>query len=237
MAELELGDLTVTVEQKNIKHVHLSVHPPEGRVMLAAPAHMDLDILRLYTLKKLPWIREQQRQFAAQPREQPRQYVEREDHYYRGQRYLLRIEERPGPAQVQVHPGYLLLRVRPGTTPVQRGVVLEAWYREQLRTTAQHLVTQWAPRLGVEVAFMGIKRMKTLWGSCQPARGRIWLNLELAKKPFDCLEYILVHELVHLLEPQHTPRFTQLMDTHLPAWQQRRQLLNQLPLAHREWGY
>ena len=229
---LRIRELRVQVVRKDIKNLHLGVYPPEGRVRVAAPLLVSDDAVRLAVIDKLTWIRRQQAQFAAQPRQSEREMVSGESHYFLGRRYRLRVHEQDAPARVALRGvASLDLFVRPGTAADQRRAVLERWYRAQLKALIAPLLTQWQPLLGVQAAAWGVKKMKTQWGSCNPATRRLWLNLELAKKPQQCLEYVVVHELAHLLERLHNARFVALLDQHLPQWQQARQLLNALPLG------
>lgn len=235
--KLQIGDLAVDVTQKDIKNVHLSVHPPHGRVSIAAPLHLSVSAIRAFAIGKLSWIRQQQRKLQEQERETPREYLDRESHYVWGRRCLLRVVERDTPPSVEWRHHRLVLAVRPGMDEGRRGKVLEAWYRDQLREEAKPLMAEWERRLGVRVDRVFIQRMKTRWGSCNPASHAIQLNTDLAKKPRECLEYILVHELVHLLEPTHNARFVALMGQFLPGWELRRDQLNRLPLRHADWTY
>lgn len=233
--QLLLGDVTAEVVFKNIKNVHLSVYPPTGRVRIAAPARMELETVRLFALSKLGWIRAQQRKVRAQPREPVREYLERESHYVWGERYLLEVREGRGAPKVELLPKALRLWVKPGSTPDARAALLEAWYRDRLREAAEPLIAAWQARLRVEVESLVVRRMKTRWGSCTPARRSIRLNTDLAKKPPVCLEYVVVHELMHLLEPSHNRRFVSLMSQHLPNWTAYRDELNRLPVRHENW--
>lgn len=232
---LTLGDLTVDVVLKNIKNIHLSVYPPTGRVRISAPARMELETIRLFALSKLGWIRAQQRKLQAQPRETPREYLERESHYVWGERYLLEIRECGASPKVELLHKTLRIWVRPQTSIDKREALLESWYREQLREAAAPLVAKWQAKLGVRVDEVVVRRMKTRWGSCTPARQAIRLNTDLAKKPPICLEYVIVHELVHLLEPTHNHRFVSLMGQHLPNWPAYRDELNCLPVRQGSW--
>jgi hypothetical protein len=234
---IELGKITVDVVRKDIKNVHLSVHPPEGRVRIAAPKRMSLDILRVFAISKLAWIQEQQAKLREQERETPRQYLDRESHYVWGKRYLLAVTESDEPPAVELEPRRLRLRVRPGTGEEKRRELVEEWYRQQLKAALPALLEEWQPRLGVTVERWFVQRMKTKWGSCNPRARTIRLNTELAKKPAECLEYIVVHELVHLLEPTHNARFVALMDRFMPQWQYHRQTLNRLPVRQETWSY
>ena len=233
--QLTLGDVTAEVVFKNIKNVHLSVYPPTGRVRIAAPARMELETVRLFALSKLGWIRAQQRKVRAQPREPVREYLERESHYVWGERYLLEVREGPSAPKVELLPKALRLWVKPGIAPDARAALLEAWYRDRLREAAEPLLAAWQTRLQVEVESLVVRRMKTRWGSCTPARRSIRLNTDLAKKPPVCLEYVVVHELMHLLEPSHNHRFVSLMNQHLPNWTAHRDELNRLPVRHENW--
>jgi predicted metal-dependent hydrolase len=236
-AALKLGDLAVEVVRKDIKNVHLSVHPPTGRVRITAPRHLSADAIRAFAIGKLGWIRRQQRKLQEQERETPREYLDRETHYVWGRRCLLSVTERDAPPSVEWRPHRLTLSVRPGTEALRRAEVLEAWYRDQLRAAAEPLVAQWQRRLGVRLERLFVRRMRTRWGSCNPRGRTIRLNTDLAKKPRECLEYILVHELAHLLVPTHNARFVAVMDRQLPGWAHRRELLNRLPVRHEDWRY
>lgn len=233
---LELGGLQVEVTRKAIKHVHLSVLPPDGLVRVAAPQGMALDTLRLFVVAKLAWIRAQQRKLQAQARETPREFLSKESHFLWGKRYLLDIRQADAAPVVSLTPRLLQLQVRPGTSPERCAEVLEAWYRQQLRAALPALLSRWEPLLGVKAGRVFVQRMKTRWGSCTPATRALRLNTDLARKPPECLEYIVVHELMHLLEPTHNTRFVALMDLHLPQWQQLRARLNRLPVRHEVWG-
>jgi predicted metal-dependent hydrolase len=235
--QLQLGDISVSVEFKDIKNVHLSVHPPTGRVTISAPSRMNLDTIRVYAVSRLAWIRQQQKKLRAQERETPRDYVDRESHYVWGKRYLLTVIEENAPPSVELKHSRMILRVRPGTDFLRRQAIVDGWYRSRLKEAAAPLIAKWEPRLGTEVARFFVQKMKTKWGSCNAASRTIRLNSELAKKPAECLEYIVVHEMAHLLVRRHDDRFIALMDTHLPSWRMIRQTLNSSPLAHSEWDY
>ncbi len=235
--QIDLGDIAVEVVFKDIKNIHLSVYPPDGRVRMAAPARMDLDTLRVFAVSKLPWIRQQQRKLLGQARETQREFLDRESHYLWGRRYLLRVVEEDAAPALLLTPGTLVLRVRPGTGEEKRQALVAEWYRQQIKEAAAELVAQWEPVLGVKARRIFVQRMKTRWGGCNTESRSIRLNTELAKKPRECLEYIVVHELAHLLERNHSDRFTALMDQYLPQWRQLRQLLNTEPLGHETWHF
>ena len=235
--QLTLGDISVEVMFKDIKNVHLSVHPPTGRVRISAPSRMSLDNIRVFAISKLGWIKQQQKKLQEQDRETPREYLDRESHYVWGKRYLLEVIEIDLPRSIELKHNRLLLRVRPGTDETRRQALVEGWYREQLKTAVPPLIAKWAPLMGVKVNRFFVQRMKTKWGSCTPGAGNIRLNTDLAKKPPECLEYIVVHEMTHLLEPTHNDRFRALMDRFMPKWQFYIEQLNRLPVSHEDWGY
>ena len=236
--EITVSGLEVQVIRKAIKNLHLGVYPPNGRVRVAAPLRVSNEAVRLAVVGKLGWIRRQRSKFQEQTRESQREMVSGESHYFLGRRYRLRVIDHEGAGRVVVRNRRTLeLHVRRQSGQVERERVLQRWYREQLRELIPPLLTKWAVILGVQPAAWGIKRMKTKWGACNVDAKRICLNLELAKKPAQCLEYIVVHEMMHLLERHHNDRFISLMDQHLPHWRWHRQELNAAPLAHDTWSY
>ncbi len=234
---LTIGGLTVDVARKDIKNLHLGVYPPHGRVRVAAPLGMSDDAVRLAVIGKLGWIRRRQAAFDAQPRQSRREMIDGESHYVLGRRYRLRVHEHAGPARVAPRGRTSLdLFVRPGSTRDQREAVLRRWYRDQLKALIPPLLEEWQATLGVRVSGWGVKRIKTRWGSCNVAARRVWVNLELAKKPPRCLEYVVAHELAHLLERRHDDRFTRLMDRHMTDWRTLRDELGSAPLGHENWN-
>ena len=238
MAEtIDLGGIVVEVVKKDIKNVHLSVYPPTGRVRISAPERMSLDTIRVFAISKLGWIKQQQQKLQEQERETPREYLDRESHYVWGKRYLLKIIEHNAAPEVELKHSTMLLRIRPGSDDVKMEAVLDAWYRQQLKEAVPPLIAKWEPLMGVKVERFFVQRMKTRWGSCNLGAGTIRLNSELAKKPPESLEYIVVHEMVHLLEPTHNARFIGLMDRFMPKWEFYRDILNRLPVRHENWGY
>ncbi len=230
MEVLDLGDVSVDVIKKDIKNIHLSVYPPTGRVRISAPLRLSTASIRAFAIGKLGWIRQHQKKVRAQPREKPREYLDRESHYVWGKRYMMRLETVDDAPEVLVKHNKLVMRVRPGTSAERKEALLDGWYRAQVKTAVPALVKKWERVLGVEVARIYVQRMKTKWGGCNPATRTLRLNSELAKKPLDSLEYIVVHELMHLLEPTHNARFMALMDLHIPQWKHHRDALNALPL-------
>lgn len=236
--EIRVSGLVVQIVRKNIKNLHLGVYPPNGRVRVAAPLSVRDDAVRLAVVDKLGWIKRQQAKFAAQPRQSARAMVSGESHYFLGRRFRLRVVEHPGAGRVVLrNRTFLELHVRQDTDAKGRERVLQHWYREHLRRLIPPLLSKWQATLGVQAAAWGIKKMKTKWGACSVDARRIWLNLELAKKPLRCLDYIVVHELVHLMERHHNGRFIALMDRHLPQWRQYRQELDAAPMGHSDWAY
>lgn len=234
---IQLGDVAVDVVLKKVKHVHLSVYPPNGAVRISAPEHMSLETVRAFAISKLDWIKRERRKLQEQERETPREYLNRESHFVWGERRLLVIEEVDAAPTVMVCGKQLVLRVRPGTDDEGRRAIVSRWYRDEVRAALPALLAKWEPRLGATVSRFFVQKMKTRWGSCNPESRSIRLNSELAKKPPRCLEYILIHEMTHLLEPTHNARFKQLLDEHLPHWRSVRDELNRAPLAHEHWAY
>ena len=237
VTQIQLGDIPVDVVLKDIKNVHLSVYPPTGRVRISAPKRMSIDTIRVFAISKLGWIKQQQRKLREQERETPRDYVDRESHYLWGKRYLLAVVESDQPPSIELEHSRMLLRVRPRTDEHKRQALVEQWVRQQLKAAMPPLLARWQPLLGVTAKRFFVQRMKTRWGSCNHRARTIRLNTELAKKPAECLEYIVVHELIHLLEPTHNARFVALMDRFMPNWQFHRQELNRLPVRREKWSY
>lgn len=235
---ITVAGIVIDLIRKDIKNIHLAVYPPSGRVRIAAPEQMDADAIRLFAISKIPWIKKHQRKFAEQHREAPREYVNGESHYFRGRRYLLNIIEHNGNIKVVIrNRKYMDLYVKYDATKDQKERALWEWHRRELKSIVPDLVAKWEHIIGVRCSGCGIKHMRTKWGTCNTSAKRIWLNLELAKKPMVCLEYIIVHELVHLHERNHSDRFVSLMDRFMPNWRMHREVLNSLPVSHGEWGY
>jgi predicted metal-dependent hydrolase len=235
---ISINGLRVEIVRKDIKNLHLGVYPPNGRVRVATPLRVNDNAVRLAVIGKLGWINRQRTRFDAQSRQSEREMISGESHYFLGRRYRLNVIEYNGPSKVVLRKKTTIdLYVRPKTSAVQREMVLQRWYRQQLAALVPPLMNKWQPILGVEAANWTIKKMKTKWGSCNTAARRIWLNLELVKKPVQCLEYIVVHELVHLLERYHNDKFLAMMNAFLPQWRSRRIELNAAPLAHATWNY
>jgi predicted metal-dependent hydrolase len=234
-AYLTVRGIDIDVVYKNIKHLHIGVYPPAGRVRVAAPERLDDDAVRLAIVQRLPWIRRQRKELANADRQSMREMVTGESHYVWGLRKRLKVVERPGRAHIEIDGERLVLFVPAAASPEQRRTVLDRWYREQLRTSIPDLIAKWEAQLDVTVPKWTIRKMKTKWGSCNRETHNVWFNVELAKKHPDCLEYIVAHELTHYFERAHGARFTALMDQHLPDWRVRRDELNGSPLAEEEW--
>lgn len=232
---IKLGEIAIEVQRKDIKHVHLSVHPPDGRVTLSAPTATRLEVARAYAISKLGWIREQQQRLAKQARETPRQFIERESHYLWGRRYLLTVVQRETKPFVSLDHRRITLTVRPGSNAARRAEVMHGWHKMLLHTIVPPLISKWELKLKVEVRGYFLQRMKTKWGSCNHRAGHIRLNTELVKKPKDLLEYVIVHEMAHLIEPTHSDRFISILEEHYPTWREARAELNDLPLTAEVW--
>ena len=236
METIDLGELSIAVMRKDIKNVHLSVHPPDGRVTLAVPSTTRLEVARAYAISKLHWIREQQRKLAEQARETPRQFVTRESHFLWGRRYLMTVEHRDAKPSVKLDHRRIVLTVRPSSDAEKRAEVIHEWHKALLHEALPPLIKKWERRLGVKVSGYFLQRMKTKWGSCNHEAGHIRLNTELVKKPKDLLEYVVVHEMAHLIEPTHSDRFIGILDKHFQTWREARAELNDLPLAAEAWN-
>lgn len=232
------SQLSIDVVRKNIKNMHLAVYPPTGRVRIAAPIRINDEAVKLFAISKIAWIRKHQRSFVSQDRQPPRQFLERESHYFLGKRYLLRITKQESVPRVVIKTKtYIDLYIRPNTTLEQRQSIVNEWYREELKKLIQPIIDKWEKKMSVTVTDWQVKQMKTKWGTCSIEKRRIWLNLELAKKPLHCLEYIIVHEMIHFKERHHNDRFLSLIESYLPQWKFYKEELNRLPVSHGEWTY
>jgi predicted metal-dependent hydrolase len=232
---IHIGEVTVALTRKDVIHVHLSVHPPSGRVTLVAPRATRPEVARAYAVSKLGWIRDQQAKLREQARETPRQFVERESHYLWGRRYLLSMREEEAKPAIRLGHRNITLTVRPGSGRAKREAVVHEWHKSLLHDAVRELIHRLEPKLGVDVAGYFLQRMKTKWGGCNPMTRSIRLNTELVKKPKDLLEYVVVHEMLHLVEPTHGDRFIALMNKHYPSWREARAELNELPLGAAVW--
>ncbi len=218
MEQLQLGNITVDVIQKDIKNIYLRVYPPTGRVSISAPFRMDVESIRVFAISKLSWIRKQQAKLKKQEREAPREFLNKESHYFNGKRYLLKIIQHNAAPRVNLQHSTIELYVRPKTSKEKMKAILDEWYRGHLKATLPGLIAKWEKKMNIQVNEFGIKKMRTKWGTCNRKAKQIWLNLDLAKKPSECLEYIIVHEMVHLLERTHNDRFVSLMTEFMPKW-------------------
>ncbi|HAR41161.1 MAG TPA: metal-dependent hydrolase [Bdellovibrionales bacterium] len=232
---IKIGDMVIVVTRKDVKNVHLSVHPPQGHITLVAPTETRLDVARAYAISKLAWIQDQRAKLEAQARETQRKFIERESHYLWGRRYLLSVQESDTKPSVELSHRTITLTTRPGSDLAKRAEVMHEWHKSLLHTVVPELISKWEVRLGVKVSEYFLQRMKTKWGGCNHREGNIRLNTELVKKPKDLLEYVIVHEMIHLLEPKHSERFIELLDRHYSAWREARVELNELPLAAENW--
>ena len=235
---LSVANIEIEVVRKDIKNMHLAVYPPTGRIRLAAPIRTDEEVVRLFAISKIGWIKKHIKNFKEQPREAAREFVSRESHYFQGRRYLLSVKESNGSGKVEIRgTRSIQLITKPRSTTEYKAEQLKEWYRKELKNQLPDLISKWEKIIGVKCNSWGVKLMRTKWGACNIQAKRIWINLELAKKPTICLEYIIAHELVHLLELNHNERFVALMNKFMPKWRQHRDELNKLPVSHNDWGY
>lgn len=238
MEKIIVSNVKIDVVRKDIKNIHLAVYPPTGRVRIAAPLNVKDDAIRLFAVSKFGWIKRNQRKYDGQERTSPREYKQRESHYFQGRRYLLNIiESDTSPKVVIKNKTTMDLHIKPATPIAKRHEIMNEWYRVQLKKQIPAFVEKWEKTLKVKLNDWHVKQMKTKWGSCNIEKKRIWINLELAKKPEHCLEYIIMHEMVHLFERHHNDRFLYYMDTYLPNWKQLKAELNKFPVSHADWNY
>lgn len=238
MEQINISNITIDVVRKDIKNIHLAVYPPTGRVRLAAPLNVSDDTIRLFAISKIAWIKRNQRKFEGQERMGTLVYKQRESHYFLGQRYLLNIIEQNATPKVVVRSKtFIDLYVRPNTSSEKREEIMTEWYRAELKKLIPPIIEKWEKITKIKVNDWQVKLMKTKWGSCNIEKRKIWINLELIHKPIHCLEYIILHEMVHLKERHHNERFQYYMDTYMPNWKQVRNELNKLPVSHADWEY
>lgn len=230
--QIKILDLTIDVIKKDIKNMHLSVYPPTGRVRIAAPKDLNDEAIRLYAIGKIRWIKKHQKEFESQLRESPREYITGESHYFDGKRYLLKVIERQGKHEIKIkNKTYLELYVKPNTTITAKEKVFNEWYRNHLKITIPEIIQYWEQKIGQKCNSWDVKKMRTKWGSCSIEKRKILLNLELAKKPRYCLEYVIVHELLHFLERNHNDNFKALLSKFMPNWKNYKRELNNLPVT------
>ena len=237
MHQMIIGDICVDVAHKDIKNVHLSVYPPSGRVRISAPLRMSLDTIRVFAISKLSWIKKQHIKFRSQERETSKEYITRESHYFLGKRYLLKVIEHNASPKIEIKHEAIEMYIRPNSGPDKRQAIFNEWYRQRLKEIVSGIIGHYEKAMKVNVNEFGIRKMKTRWGTCNIRAKRIWLNLELARKPIECIEYIVVHEMVHLLERHHNERYIALIDKFLPRWRFIKEELNRSPLRHENWTY
>lgn len=235
---LKLGSIEALVVRKKIKNLHLSVLPPMGKVRVTAPESMTDDAIRTLLATRLPWIKKQQEKFKNQARQTKRKYVSGETHYFFGHRYRLEVVyENAVPVVTLKGKTKIILQVRPDSSIEKRNDLMTEWYRKELQPVAARLMDKWQKKLKLEAKSWKIQRMKTRWGTCNNKAGRILLNLELAKKPIACLEYVIVHELLHMIEKKHNENFVNMLAKHIPKWKSIKEELNRSLLSHEEWNY
>jgi predicted metal-dependent hydrolase len=237
MQQITISNIKIDVEKKSIKNLHLGVYPPNGRVRIAAPLKTNDESIRLFAISKLSWIKKQQRSFANQEREIEREYISGESHFFNGRRYLLRLVATEGKATVILKHRHIELHIKSGSSTKQREIAISNFYRNHLNDHIPSIIARWEKKMKVSVGEYGIKRMKTKWGTCNIEAKRIWVNLELAKKTLPFLEYIIVHEMVHLLERHHNENFIRYMNLFLPQWRVLKTNLNKSPISHADWNY
>lgn len=238
ISKISIANIEIDVIHKDIKNMHLAVYPPNGRIKISAPNRMDDEVVRLFAISKLGWIKKHVKNFKEQPRETIREYVSGESHYFQGQRYLLELVEHNGYSKVELKGNKtIVMKMKTGASTEEKSKVMKEWYRKEMKKLLPALIAKWEKIIGVQSNDWGVKQMKTKWGACNIEEKRIWLNLELAKKPPICMEYIIVHELVHLLERNHNDKFVRHMNQFMPKWRLHRDELNSLPVAHNDWGY
>jgi predicted metal-dependent hydrolase len=235
--QFQIDNISIELIRKSIKNIHLSVHPPEGRVTIAAPTHLRIDTIRVFAIAKIDWIRDQQKRLLDQERESSREFLNRESHFVWGERYLMKVILVDKSPSLEIKNKQLVFRVRSDWGQVDKQSFLDSWYRELIKEATLDLLSKWEKKLDVKVSRLYVQRMKTKWGSCNSKAASIRLNSDLAKKPKECLEYIVVHELAHILESTHNQRFIKIMDQNMPKWRSHQQLLNSLPVKHENWEY
>ncbi len=234
---LQLGSIEILIVRKPVKNLHLSILPPAGRVRVTSPEKMKDDAIRTLLASRLPWIKKQQSKFARQERQTKRDYVSGESHYFFGKRYRLELLYKPEtPSVILKGKNKIILQVRPKSSIAKRREVMIEWYREQLHPVVEELIQKWQKKVGVKTNSWGIKQMKTRWGTCNHKTRHVLINLELAKKPIACIEYVVVHELLHIIEKKHDVRFVALMTKYLPKWRSTKEELNRFILSYEEWG-
>lgn len=238
MEQFTVSNIKIDIVRKDIKNIHLAVYPPNGRVRIAVPIHIKDSTIKLFAASKIGWIKRNKKKFLEQDREPKREFVTRESHYFLGKRYLLKVIEGEVKPKVELKKkSYINLYVHPKTSIEIKKNIFTEWYRAELKKLIPLYIEKWQKIIGVQVNDWGVKQMRTKWGSCNIKAKRIWVNLELAKKPLHCLEYIVVHEMIHLLERHHNDRFQYYLNKFMPKWKAYRNELSRLPVSHEDWEY
>jgi len=233
---LQVRNLNIETIKKDIKNIHLGVYPPNGRIRVAAPLKTKDEAIELLVISKIPWIKKQQSKFIKQKRQTKREYVSGESHYFFGKRYLLNVLKTKDKPRIEIkRTKYMDLYIKENTKYKKKEKIIENFYRAEIKKLIPDLLEKWEKILGINVNEVRIKKMKTKWGSCNPKDKRIWLNLELAKKPFHCIEYVMVHEMIHFAEKNHSDKFRHLIKLHLPQWEQHKKELNSSILSYSTW--
>lgn len=232
--QIEISNIIVEVQKKNIKNIHLSVLPPDGKVRVSAPMHLSDDSITMFVRTKLGWIKKQQEKFAKQPRQSEREYVSGETLYLFGQQYFLRVEYSYKGNSLVLEGNEAILTVRKESTAKQREAFVNEWYRALLKEKTEVYLPKWENITGLHCDSWQTKYMTTRWGTCNRETRKIWLNLQLAKKPIECLEYVILHELVHLKVRNHNKEFVAMMDNYMPYWRETKKKLNDTKLDYYE---
>ena len=236
--KLQVQDLQIDVNPKDIKNLHISIMPPDGRIRVSCPFSMSEESVRLSIVSKLSRIRKEQRSFAEYVRESKKEMISGESHYVDGNRHILEfVEVKESPSISIKNKKNIILKARPNSTRENREKIMHEWLRNRMYENLEGLIIKWEGIIGIKASYYGIRRMRTKWGSCNSEEKRIWLNLELAKKSPQCLEYVLVHEMIHILEPKHNDRFFSLLDEYMPSWRIHKEMLDEPPLVHVNWDY
>jgi predicted metal-dependent hydrolase len=228
---IQLSNISIKVIRKDVKNTHLSVYPLDGSVVLVTPKKTRHEVARAYAISKIHWIRTQQNRFKKQEREFPLKFIDRESHYLWGRRYLMKINYKKEKPSVLISNKQIFLTVRPRSNKEKREKIIYNWHKMLLHTYVRELIQKWERKLDVKVSGHFIRKMKSRWGSCNKSLGYIRLNTELIKKPKELVEYVVIHEMVHLIESKHNDRFIKILDKHCPFWRDARSELNQLPLG------
>jgi predicted metal-dependent hydrolase len=226
--ETEILGIPLTIEKKKIKNIYLKVLPPNGKVVVSAPKRLSQRAIEEFVITKRDWIREKRKKYENSPMQEELQYKTGEQISFLGKKYYLEVMERSGSKKIVLTEDKIQMYIKEGCTKEQREQCLNEWYRKQLKLRIPELIEKWEPVMKVQVKEWNVKNMKTRWGTCNIAAQRIWLNLQLAKSKPECLEYVVVHEMAHLLERNHNERFYGYMDLFLPEWRKIRKELNEV---------